>query len=185
MERNNLPTWKVRRILLSVLETNGSLKMQNDDNKITPSEAQAALDSLVDIDRDTTISLRMPIWLNLITASAYGMMIFSWSSTRHENLWMLGFIISAVVFGLAVLLYLYRSRLLGMKPKILPKSKPELVFHALTGIFFLVIFILTRYLSESGMHLAPFIGGFIAGIGLALLLHYYPSGEFKKASKNK
>jgi hypothetical protein len=170
-------------MLLSTLETKGCRKMQNDNNNITPSEAQSALDSLVDIDRDTTASLRMPLWLNLITSSAYGMMIFSWSSTRHENLWMLGFIISAIVFSSAVFLYLYRSRLLGMKPKILPKSKAEFFFQAVTGVFFMATFVLTRYLSESGMYVAPFVGGFIAGIGLALLLHYYPSGEFKKASK--
>lgn len=158
--------------------------MQNHKNNITAAEAKATLSSLAQINQDNDTSLRMPVWLNLITSCAYGMMIFSWASTRHENLWMIGLIISALVFSLAVGFYLYSNRLLGIKPKMLPKSRSELLFYVISAIFFAAVFTLTRLFSTNGMEWAAYIGAAIATLSLAFLLHHYPAGEFKKRATN-
>lgn len=156
--------------------------MSNLKNEVSAAEAKATLASLAKIDQESVVSLRMPIWLNLIISAAYGMMIFSLGATSHENLWILGLIISALIFSLAVGFHLYTSRLLGIKPKVLPKSKPELLFGLLAAFIFAAITILTRVLSNMGMDWASYVGGASTAILLAFFIHQYPTGEFKKSA---
>lgn len=152
-------------------------------NAVSAAEAKATLAALAKIEQDTNVSLRMPVWLNLMISGAYGMMIFSWASTSHENLWMLGLIISALVFSLAVGFHLYNSRRLGIKPKVLPKSKAEFIFGLLTALIFATVVILTRLFNDMGIDWAPYTGGAMAAIALAFSIHRYPTGEFKKSVK--
>ena len=161
------------------METNEGLTMYNNDKSISVAEAKSTLESLAKIEKDTNVSLRAPLWLNLIIACSYGMGIFSWASTRHENQWMLGVIISAIVFFLAVGFYLYSSRLLGVKPKLAPKSKSEFVFGLLIAIFFGAVVTLTREFSESGIWWASYAGGAITALVLSYVLYHYPSGDYK------
>ena len=80
-----------------------------------------ALELSAKIGRDTNSVIRPPLWLTIFISFFYGMMTFSWASTRHENLWMLGMIISTICFLVLVAFYLYSSHLLGVKPKLMPK----------------------------------------------------------------
>ena len=153
--------------------------MKNNDEPISIAEAKSTLDSLAKIERDTNQVLRPPLWLIFITSCLYGMMTFSWAATRHDNLWMLGLIVSTIVFLMAVAFYLYTSRLLGVKPKLLPKSKSEFKFHLFTAIFFGMVFALTRIFSTNDIWWASYVGGAINAIVLAFLLHNYSTGDFK------
>lgn len=152
--------------------------MTNEEKTILNSEATSALDSLTKIERDTNRFVRPPLWLNVIISCSYGMMTFSWASTRHENLWMLGLIISTVTFVLAVSFYLYSSRLLGTKPKLLPREKSEFIFQFVLAIIFAVVFILTRMLSVSGVGWAAYVGGAINALLLAYSLHNFSTGKY-------
>ncbi|WP_444996082.1 hypothetical protein [Aliikangiella sp. IMCC44359] len=154
--------------------------MSNHEKPISVAEAQSTLESLAKIEQETNTVLRAPLWLNFIIACSYGMMTFSWASTRHDNLWMLGLIISTIVFLLAIAFYLYNSRLLGVKPKLLPKSKSEFKFHLFAGLFFGLVFALTRVLSTNDIWWASYVGGAINALVLAYSLHHYPSGDFKR-----
>ena len=142
-------------------------------------EAQLALKSITKIENATNVFLRAPLWLNFIISCSYGMGVFSWASTRHDNLWMLGVIISAIVFVLAVALYLYSNRLLGIKPKVLPKSKSENIFGLLSALFFGIVIVVTRIASENGIWWASYTGALVAALALAYIMHIYPSGDFK------
>jgi hypothetical protein len=153
--------------------------MHNNDKSISIAEAKATLESLAKIEKDTNVSLRVPLWLNFIMSCSYGMGVFSWASTRHDNMWMLGVIISSVVFLLAIAFHFYSSRLLGVKPKFAPKSKSELIFGLLIAIFFAVAIALTREFSESGIWWASYAGGAITALVLAYMMHCYPSGDYK------
>lgn len=157
--------------------------MHNNDSKVSVAEAKSTLASLANIEKHSNEAVRPPLWLTVIIACAYGMMTFSWAATRHENLWMLGLIIATAVFLLAVAFYLYCSRLLGLKPKLLPRSTSEFTFHFLTAIFFGGVFALTRVASTHDVWWAAFVGGVINALALALLLHNYATGDFKMSAK--
>lgn len=154
--------------------------MNNHQDSISVAEAKSALKSLDQIESDTNASIRPPLWLNLIISALYGLMTFSWASTRHENLWMLGLICSTVGFLLAVAFYLYTSRLLGVKPKLSPKNMSELKFNLLLGGLFGGVFILTRVFSTNGFEWASYLGAAINFFVLAYSLHHYATGEFVK-----
>jgi uncharacterized membrane protein len=162
------------------METNRELIMHNEHQSMAVAEAKSKLQSLANVEQETDLLLRAPLWLNFIISFSYGMGIFSWASTRHENLWMLGIIISAVVFIFAVVFYLYRSRLLGFKPKVVPKSKSELVFGLLLAIFFGSATVLTRIFSVNDIWWASYAGGLITALLLAFAMHHFPSGDYKK-----
>lgn len=149
--------------------------MNKNNQTISVAEAKSSLEAVAKIDRETNVSLRPPLWLNFIISGSYGMGVFSWASTRHENLWMLGLIISAGVFILAIAFYLYSSRLLGLKPKVAPKSKAELIFGILTAIFFAVVVALTRVFSKGGIEWAAHVGAATTALALGFLLYSYPS----------
>lgn len=157
--------------------------MNINDKNISVAEAKSTLESLAMIKKDTTVSLRAPLWLNFIMSCSYGMGVFSWASTRHENVWILGVIMSAVVFFLAIALHVYSSRLLGVKPKFAPKSKSEVMFGLLLAIFFGAVVALTRELSMSGIGWASYAGGVIATLVLAYVMHCYPSGDYKMGTR--
>ncbi len=153
--------------------------MDSHEKNISKAEAKSILENLAKIEKETNVFLRAPLWLNLIISCSYGIGIFSWASTRHENLWMLGVIISAVIFALAVAFYLYSNHLLGVKPKLVPKSKSEFIFHFSGAIFFALAVVLTREFSLSGIWWASYLGGAITTLVLAYLLHNYPAGDYK------
>lgn len=182
LENYNLPIWKVYLMLLSKLETYWVITMNKDQHTISVEQAKSALAALAKIDRETNKSLRPPLWLILIIAGSYGLGVFSWASTHHDNLWMLGLIISAIIFILAIGFYLYSSRLLGLKPKVVPKSRAELFFGLFTALFFAVVVALVTVFSRSGSWWAPYVGAVTTCLVLAFLLYNYPSGEYKARS---
>jgi predicted outer membrane lipoprotein len=153
--------------------------MNRNEQSVSVAEAKSTLKSLAIIEKDTTISLRAPLWLNLIISCSYGMGVFSWATTRHDNQWMLGVIISAVVFVLGIGFYLYSSRLLGVKPKLAPKSKSEFIFGLLLAIFFGVVVVLTRELSKDDIWWASYAGAVITALALAYFMYRFPSGDYK------
>lgn len=155
------------------------LTMHNNDIEMSITEAKSTLESIAIIEKDTNEVVRPPLWLTLIISCLYGIMTFSWAATRHENLWMLGLIVSTLAFLMAIAFYLHSSRLLGVKPKVLPRSKQELIFHIFSAIFFGMIFVLARILSMSDMWWASYAGGAINAVTLAFLLHRYSTGNFK------
>jgi hypothetical protein len=156
--------------------------MQNNDKNISIAEAKSTLESLAKVEKDTNVSLRAPLWLNFIISGSYGMGIFSWASTRHENQWMLGVIISAVVFFMAVAFYLYSHRLLGVKPKLVPKSKSEFLFGLLIAIFFGIVVSLTREFSKGDIWWASYAGGVVTALVLSYAMYRYPSGDYKTST---
>ncbi|WP_339723338.1 hypothetical protein [uncultured Paraglaciecola sp.] len=158
--------------------------MNKDTQAVSATEAKSTLESLAMIEKNTTISLRAPLWLNLIISCAYGMGVFSWATTRHDNQWILGAIISALVFTIGVGFYLYRSRLLGVKPKIVARSQSEMLFGFILAIFFGAIVVFSRELSKDGIWWASYAGGIIAAIALGYVSHRFPSGDYK-AGVNK
>lgn len=153
--------------------------MNKNEQSVSIDEAKSTLASLAIIEKDTTISLRAPLWLNLIISCSYGMGVFSWATTRHENEWMLGVIVSAVVFSLGIGFYLYSSRLLGVKPKLAPKSQSELIFGFILAIFFGAVVALSRELSKDGILWASYAGGVITALALGYVMHRFPSGDYK------
>jgi len=153
-------------------------RMNDNKETIVDSEAEYALETLSKIERDTNTYVRPPLWLTFIIACFYGMMTFSWASARHENLWMLGLIASTIGFLLALAFYLYSSRLLGAKPKLLPRDKSELIFQTVTAFLFALVFLLTRYFSTEGIWWSSYVGGTINTLLLAYLLHNYSTGKF-------
>ncbi|WP_286232930.1 hypothetical protein [Thalassotalea sediminis] len=154
--------------------------MNKQEQDISVQEAKLVLDNLADIDINTNKLIRPPIWLTGIIAFFYGMMTFSWAATRHENLWMLGLIISAVGFLLAVGFYLYTSQLLGVKPKILSKSKKKCIFHFSTAIFFAAVIIFSRIFSLNDLDYLTYIGAALNATVLAYLLHFHSTGHYIK-----
>ena len=147
--------------------------------EISAAEAQSSLASVNEIKDKTNQNLRMPLWLNFVASFSYGMGVFSWASTRHENQWMLGVIFCAIVFALTLVFYMWSQRLLGIKPKIRPKNKKDWVFGLSIGIFFIAVINLTRYFSINGVEYAAYIGGIIATLTLGYLNHQFPSGEYR------
>ena len=74
---------------------------------------------------------------------------------------------------------IYSSRLLGVKPKLAPKSQSELIFGLLLAIFFGAVVVLSRELSTGGIWWASYAGGVIAALALAYVMHRFPSGDYK------
>lgn len=153
--------------------------MTKNTQHISVTEAKSTLESLAEIEKDTTISLRAPLWLNIIISCSYGMGIFSWASSRHDNLWILGVILSAIVFCIGVGVYLYRSLLLGVKPKVAPKSRSELVFGVLLAIGFGAVVVFSRELSKEDIWWASYAGAMITAVTLGYVMHRFPSGDYK------
>jgi len=172
-------------ILVSTLESNKGLIMNKNEETISVNEAKQALEFSSKIERDTNAVARPPLWLSLIIAFFYAMMTYSWAVTRHENLWMLGLIISTIGFFLAVAFYLHSTRLLGVKPKLVPKSISEFKFHLFTALFFGAVFILTRVFSQGDVLWASYVGSAMNGSVLAYLLHNYSACDFKTAAETK
>ncbi|MFT5840372.1 MAG: hypothetical protein ACI9UT_002883 [Flavobacteriales bacterium] len=81
-------------------------------------------------------------------------------------------------FFLAVAFYLYSNRLLGIKPKLVPKSKSEFLFGLLLAIFFGVAVSLTLELSNHDVWWASYTGGTITALVLAYVMYRYPSGDY-------
>ncbi len=157
--------------------------MNKHDNRISVAEAKIALELSAQIERDTNAVIRPPLWLTIFISFFYGMMTFSWASTRHENLWMLGMIISTICFFLLLAFYLYSSRLLGVKPKLMPKSISEFKFHLFSALFFGVTFMLSRYFSTDGILWASHFGGTINALVLGYLIHNYSTGDYRTAAE--
>jgi hypothetical protein len=157
--------------------------MNNNDSNISVAQAKSTLESLASIQEHSNEAIRPPLWLTVIIACSYGMMTFSWAATRHENLWVLGLIISTGAFLLALAFYLYCSRLIGVKPKLVPRNASEFKFQIVSAIFFGIVFALTRVASTHGFWWASFVGGAINALALAFLLHNYSTGDFKMSAK--
>lgn len=158
--------------------------MQKDNNSVQGADAKAALDSLAKIERSTNRLIRPPIWLNVIMSGMYGMMTFSWASTRHENEWALGLIASGITFFVALAFYLYTARLMGSKPKLTPRDKPEWIFQVVMALAFGGIFILSRHFSVEGITSASYIGGVLNAVLLGYSLHNFSTGKFVKEEKS-
>ncbi|MDC0603082.1 hypothetical protein OAP14_08655 [Aliiglaciecola sp.] len=157
-------------------------------NEISANEARAALESIAKTDKQTNETIRPPLWLTTVISGFYAMMTFSWASTRHENLWMLGLIISTAGFLLSILFYFYTSRLLGLRLSLVPKNKPEFWFHFLSAILFALGITLSREFSVRGFEIAAYIGASTNGLLLAFLLHKYsvmaPTKGLKSDGRN-
>lgn len=156
--------------------------MNKNTQNISVDEAKLTLKSLDTIENDMVVSLRPPLWLNAIISLSYGIGVFSWVTTRHDNQWMLGVIVSAFVFSIGVGLYLYRSQLLGVKPKIAPKGKSELIFGFLIAIFFGVMITLSKEFSKDGVWWVSYAGGVMTALALGFLMHRFPSGDYNAGS---
>ena len=180
MENNHLPTWKVSIILVSKLESDEEALMDKNEKTISVAEAKLALNELAKTDRSSNASLRPPLWLNVVISGFYGMLTFSSASARHENLWGLGIIISAIGFLLAVAFYFYGKRLQGLKPKLAPKNISEWKFHLFFGFLFAVIFTLAREFSVDGVWWASYLGGISNMLILGYSLHNYATNDYKK-----
>jgi asparagine N-glycosylation enzyme membrane subunit Stt3 len=154
--------------------------MKKNEINVSIDEAKSALKNIDKTEQDTNKSLRMPIWLNIIISSSFGMGVFSWASTRHENLWMLGVIISSAVYFIAVGIYLYSSRLLGVKPKVLPTRKSELKFGLITAIIFGLVVALTKVVSTGEFWWLSYVGSIFGAFALAYFLHFFPSGVYRR-----
>jgi|TARA_R110000868_G_scaffold150167_3_gene373149 hypothetical protein len=152
--------------------------MNHNEEMISAAEAKSTLESLSKIEGETNAMIRPPLWLNIVISCLYGMMTFSWASTRHENLWILGLFISTVGFLLAVAFSIYTSRLLGVKPKLLPKNNSEFKFHLLMALFFGLVFALTRVFSTNDIWWAAYAGGTINTLALAYCQHNFSTGDF-------
>lgn len=152
--------------------------MNDPKDTVSVEEAKSVLEQLSHIEKEANAVIRPPFWLTLVISFSYGMMTFTWASTRHENLWMLGFIVSTICFLLSVIFYFYTSRLLGIQPKLTPKSITELKFNIITALFFGVVFTLSRTFSLDGIWWAAYIGGILNTSALAFLLHNFSNGSF-------
>lgn len=158
--------------------------MKDNEKNVSINEIKSSLKAIEKTEQDTIKTLRMPIWLNIFISGSYGMGVFSWASTRHDNLWMLGVIISSVVFFFAVGIYMYSKRLVGIKPKVLPTHKSELKFGFTIAIFFGLVVVLSRELSIRELWWVAYLGGAIGSISLGYLLYFFPTGNYRAGKSN-
>ena len=185
METKDLPQ---RKVFCYITFQRGKLveinkrtnKMKDNEPDISLHEAKQALNTIETTKQQSNVMLRPPLWLNIIIASLYGFMTFSWASLRHENLWALGLIVSSVCFFIAVALYLYLKHLAGIKPKLTPKSRAEFIFHLVMGIIFALVIILSRELSINGFIWAAYLGGAINTLALSYTMHNFANNEFSQ-----
>ena len=85
-------------------------------------------------------------------------------------------------FFLAVVFYFHNNRLLGIKPKLTPKSKSEFLFGVLLAIFFGMIVSLTREFSMSVVWWASYASGAITALVLSYVMYRYPLGDYKTST---
>ena len=151
--------------------------MNHDNKQISEIEARSALNSIKIAEEGVSKSLRPPLWLNLIISGSYGVMTFSWASTRHENQWMLGVFLSSLVFFIGVIFYLYSSRLLGIKPKLVPSSSNEFFFTLFVALVLSAVFFFARFSSTNGFWWGALIGGVINAAIMVYLLYTQMTGN--------
>ncbi|OBP13471.1 hypothetical protein A5320_18140 [Rheinheimera sp. SA_1] len=121
--------------------------------------------------------LRPPLWLNLLMSITSGVLIFSIAQVNDNNPWAFIAILAAVVLALCYGFYHYRSRLLGIKPKVVPYSYSSAKCFGIVLILFCLLSIGSRSLAQEGNGWVAYAGALSGAVLLLLLNHFYPAGK--------
>lgn len=144
-----------------------------------PSEAAETLQSVRSAREDIMGGFRPPVLLALLLGASFGLVVFGWGMTEHENLWALAMYIGAAGVFLSAMLYQYTLRLLGMKINFFPRTMRAVKFQFSQIVVFGILVIASRQVRLAGFEFAPHIAAICAGILLAVLVYRYPTGEFR------
>ena len=150
---------------------------------ISAAEAKASLESLNKINASVAKTLRPPLWFIALMGASFGLMTFSYSAMRHENVWTLGLIASFVVFIILVALLLYRNRLLGVKMRLSPSSRSGMLLQLAQAGAFTVALFFARELSLMGYEWAAYGLASFNALLMASMLYLFPTGEWIQQGK--
>lgn len=141
-------------------------------------EAAADLDTIEAAKQEISSTYRAPILLIAFAAVSYGLMVFGWGMTEHENLWALGMWGGFVGLVISMGLFYYTFRILGIKLKIIPRTKGAFRFNLVQTAIFAGLIIGGREIRLVGFDYAPHIAAFAATVWFGYLLYRHPTGEY-------
>ncbi len=150
--------------------------MTDQQSDISIEEAKASLNALSDAHQKTNLALRPPLWLNLILALSAGFQVYGMASARHENFWGLFGGIAMGFFILAVIFYIYRSRLLGITPREMPDNKAEWWYVIAITIGAAGLNTLARTFSGWGYPSLVILISAITGTLVFVMFRFFPGG---------
>ncbi|GAA6153918.1 hypothetical protein [Pseudoteredinibacter isoporae] len=148
-----------------------------------PIDAQAAKAALKDIEssqQNLQRAMRLPIWLSLFASFSYGLLVFSWGMTEHENLWALGMYIGLGLFLGSAALAIYSSKLMGLKANLIPKNRSGVLFYLVSSIAFGALVVGGRWLRLQGFELAPHLAAALSAALMFYFQYWHPAGEMHK-----
>jgi hypothetical protein len=158
--------------------------MTTKQETITKKEAVETLDSIDLVKRDAIKSFRPPLPLIVLLSLSYSLIIFSWGMTEHENMWALGMYIGVTVLLVCLAFYFYTFRLLGVKLRVIPRTKKAIIIEVIASIFLWTLIITGREIRLLGFEFAPHVAALIGGGVFAYLLYKYPTGEYLEKRQN-
>ena len=153
-------------------------KTTENNGSISAAEAKASLESLNRINASVAKTLRPPIWFIVLMGASFGLMTFSYSAMRHENVWALGLIGSFIAFVVLVAFLLYRNRLLGIKMRLGPTSNSGMILQICQAAVFGLALIFARELSLMGYQWAAYALASFNALLMAGMLYLFPTGEW-------
>lgn len=151
--------------------------MTNLDSKMSKEEAQKSLEALRGYQQSAQQAVKTFWWHSLFSAIFYGLAVYSFSATRHENNWALGIIVGVIGFILVNAFAYYCYRLMGVRLRMMPRDRRSNYFLLAVGVFFGVLFHLTRWSSQAGMDWAAILITVFSSILMFYLMNKFPTGE--------
>lgn len=149
--------------------------MTETDEKLKPNQAQSVLQDLAETRIRANRLVTPPISICAICSVLCGILVFSWASTDHGNLWGLGFYASMVSIILVYIFYLYSARLLGVKPRVFPRNTQEWLVTILITLSFAVMLQFTRELTLRFGVEVTYIGSTINIVIMFFVMRHYSS----------
>lgn len=155
-------------------------EMMEKDQHIDAQAAKAALKDIESSQQNLQKAMRLPVWLSLFSSLSYGLIVFSWGMTEHENLWALGMYIGLALFLGAAVLAIYSSKLMGLKANLIPKNQSALLFYLVSAGAFGLLILGGRMLRLEGFSTAPHIAAFLSAALMFYFQYWHPAGEMKR-----
>ncbi|MBB6521331.1 hypothetical protein [Pseudoteredinibacter isoporae] len=154
--------------------------MMDKDQHIDAQAAKAALKDIESSQQNLQKAMRLPVWLSVFSSLSYGLIVFSWGMTEHENLWALGLYIGLGLFLASAALAMYSSKLMGLKANLIPKNKSGLLFYLVSVVAFGLLVLGGRTLRLEGFASAPHIAAFLSAALMFYFQYWHPAGEMQR-----
>ena len=148
------------------------------EQKLSESQAQEALDSMRMSQQSLIVETRPSVFISAVMSLSFGMILFGYGMTEHENLWALAMWGGAIVFALSTALYVYTYRIQGVKVSLLPRSSFSEKLNIYAAFVFAGLGFGSRYLrTDWGIEFAPYVCALAAAMLFFYLQRRYPTGE--------